>query len=314
MFLQINPYKLRIFLITLQDFLMRKYSDRKKSNIGRKRIGPRWVFIALALVCRSENIAWRNVPSMLSTCEFLIEEGYLIRIPSWQKFYLEWNKVKADGLERFIIQLGTKITNSTKLEEFDVAVDSSGFAIYGGSVWRFLKWSKSQVKKTSKLFRKVHIAISLPKRAIISIARSKSINHDSVIFSKLWKKLPKRLISKIRRIYLDGAYWDEKIIGLLNQEKIIPIIPPKSNSIDHGTNSQQDQIVRAMKNYPGLYKFNMKSEWRASVEHVFGLIKLRPLRMTERKEKSRAKALLLPFLCYNFVLYLQTMEVQKINF
>ncbi len=114
-------------------------------------------------------------------------------------------------------------------------------------------------------------------------------------------------------MYLDAAYWAESIIGLLVQENIIPVIPPKSNSIDHGTDSQQDLIVRAMQNYPGLYKYNVKSEWRASVEHVFGMVKLRPLRITERKESSRAKALLFPFLCYNFKLYLQILEVSKIN-
>lgn len=236
MFLQINPYKLKIFLLTLQDFLMRKYPEPEISEIGRKRIGPRWVIIAISIICRNENIAWREVPSMLSTCEFLIEEGYLTKIPSWEKFYQEWSKVRVDSLERFIIQLGTKITNQANKDKFDVAVDSTGFGVFGGSIWRFLKWSKSRVKKTSKLFRKIHIAISLPSRSIISIARSKSIDHDSVIFSKLWKNIPKRLISRIRRMYLDAAYWDEKIIGLLVQEEITPVIPP--NSIDHGTSSQ----------------------------------------------------------------------------
>lgn len=74
-------------------------------------------------------------------------------------------------------------------------------------------------------------------------------------------------------MYLDAAYWDEKIAVLLVQCGIIPVIPPKSNSVDHGTNNYQDKIVRALKNYPGLYKHNVKSEWRASVEHVFGLVK-----------------------------------------
>lgn len=131
MFLQINPYKLKIFLLTLQDFLMRKYTEKEKSKIGRKRIGPRWVIIALAIICRSENIAWREVPSMLSTCEFLINEGYLSKIPSWRKFYQEWTEVRLESIERFIIQLGTVTTENNSFEKFDVAVDSSGIAIYG---------------------------------------------------------------------------------------------------------------------------------------------------------------------------------------
>ncbi len=61
---------------------MRKYPEPKINKIGRKRVGPRWVIIAIVIICRSENIAWRDVPSMLSPCEFLIDEGYLLRIPS----------------------------------------------------------------------------------------------------------------------------------------------------------------------------------------------------------------------------------------
>ncbi len=185
MFLQVDPYKLKLFLLSLQDMLMKKYSDLEIKNIGRKRIDPKWVIIAIIIICRSENIAWRDVPSMLIPCEFLIKEGYLTKIPSWEKFYQEFRNMRVDTLETFISQLGTKITNKTKFDKFDVAVDSSGIGVYGGSIWRFLKWAKSRVKKTSKLFRKVHIAVSLPSRAIISIARSKSIDHDSLIFAKL---------------------------------------------------------------------------------------------------------------------------------
>ena len=65
MFLQINPYKVQVFLLSLQDLLMRKYSETEEPKIGSKRIGPRWVIVALAIICRSENIAWRDVPSML---------------------------------------------------------------------------------------------------------------------------------------------------------------------------------------------------------------------------------------------------------
>ncbi len=55
-------------------------------------------------------------------------EGYLTKIPSWEKFYQEFRNMRVDTLETFISQLGTKITNKTI---FDIAIDSSGIGVYG---------------------------------------------------------------------------------------------------------------------------------------------------------------------------------------
>ncbi|MHA1685652.1 MAG: hypothetical protein ACTSYD_04495 [Candidatus Heimdallarchaeaceae archaeon] len=74
------------------------------------------------------------------------------------------------------------------------------------------------------------------------------------------------------RFYADSAYWTENIVGLLKQHSLIPVISPKSNALLD--TPLLGPIVRAHRFYPGLYKHNHHPEYRSSVEHVFGLLKL----------------------------------------
>jgi len=47
--------------------------------------------------------------------------------------------------------------NTEKKELKAMAVDSSEFKISQASVWRFFTWSRDALKKTSKLFWKIHL-------------------------------------------------------------------------------------------------------------------------------------------------------------
>jgi len=245
---------------------------------------------------RKEGIAWRTLPKKLVSCQFLVEEDYLKYIPKKSTFHKAWDEIRQASLERWIIQLGNDVA---KLDTDAVAIDSTGFELYGGSSWRLVKWVSGLLRRTSKLFRKIHIGVALPSRAIIGIRVSKSKSHDAHEFGRLWLSIPKRLLTKVRKIYADKAYWWENILGLIAQEGMVPVIPPKSNSVDHGTSKARDLVVRAHQNYPGLYRHNHQPQRRAAVEHVFGLIKLRPGRITDRKLSCKNKTLLSRFLWYN---------------
>jgi len=80
-----------------------------------------------------------------------------------------------------------------------MAVDSSGFKIRQASVWRFLKWSRGALKKTSKLLWKINLIVGLPSRDIVSLAHSASNTHDSKVFGLLWQKLPSALLRPFLR-------------------------------------------------------------------------------------------------------------------
>ncbi|MHA1779018.1 MAG: hypothetical protein ACTSYN_05535 [Candidatus Heimdallarchaeaceae archaeon] len=92
------------------------------------------------VIARIEGIAWRKLGKKLEGCEFLIEEGWMTKIPSKSTFHAVWKAIDNSLLEQWIILLG-KVINSRR-EVKGLAADSSGFKKRQARLWRFLKWSK----------------------------------------------------------------------------------------------------------------------------------------------------------------------------
>ncbi|UJG44156.1 MAG: transposase [Candidatus Heimdallarchaeum endolithica] len=300
----IDPHKAREFIIINEPFLKKLVKEEpRESKRGRKRIAERWVILALAIIARIEGIAWRKLEEKLSLCDFLIEEGWMKKIPSKSTFHAVWRATESKILEQWIIELGREIVRKKGLKA--MAVDSSGFKIRQASVWRFLKWVRGGLKKTSKLFWKIHLIVGLPSRAIVSLAHSASNTHDSKVFGLLWQKLPSALLRPFLRFYGDCAYWTENIVGLLSQHSFFPVIPPKSNA-RYPSPPPLGPIVQAHRLYPGLYRRNHHPEYRSSIEHVFGLLKLSLPPILDRLPSTILSTLYSSLLCYNYLLLLRT--------
>ncbi|OLS25531.1 MAG: hypothetical protein HeimC2_17870 [Candidatus Heimdallarchaeota archaeon LC_2] len=299
----INPQVLREFILVNEDILKRKFPERKNQlKVGRPRIGLRWVIVAIGVFARIDQIVWRELPCKLVSCNFLIDEEYVSAIPSKSSFHRVWNETRISNFETWICRLGNEIS---QFDDPDLAVDSSGFEYQIGSIWRWVKWNRKMLTKTSKLFRKIHLAVALPSRAIVGIKSTKSLVHDAKGFGLLWPSLSKRAIPRIKRVHADKAYWSENIINYLDQENIQAVIPCKSNSIDHGTTSPMDHLVRTQRNYPGIYKINYKTNRRACVEPVFGNIKIRKPVLRDQKMHNKVKTLLCSFLWYNHKIHIK---------
>jgi len=301
-----NPHVLREFILLHQHFLRPKFPDAKiSSKRGRPRIGLRWVIVAICVFARVNNIVWRDLPYNLKLCDFLIEEGFLSRMPSKSTFHSYWDAVRQSNLESWIRMSGNSMTSH---EDQDLAIDSSGFELIIGSIWRLVKWGTRAIFKSSDIFCKVHIAVALPSRAVVAIETSNSSTHDSVVFGPIWKRMYKRISARIKRVHLDKGYWSEKIINFLHQEKIRAVIPCKSNSVDHGTGSPMDDLVRQQRKMRGLYKKNNRTYLRAEVEHVFGESKLFHVILRDYKMKNKLKTLLCIFLWYNHNLMMEELN------
>lgn len=298
----IDPHTLKEFLLLNQDFLRPKFPDaRITSKRGRPRVGLRWVVIAICAFAKYDNIVWRDLPSKLRYCDFLIDEEYLRYIPSKSTFQRYWDQTPISSFESWIRKSGYSKSD----RDTDAAIDSSGFELIIGSFWRLVKWGKTYISKTSDLFCKVHITVGLPSRAIVGIVISSSKDHDAKIFGSLWKNMYKRVVKWLKRVHLDKGYWSENIINFLAQEGKQAVIPCKTNSVDHGTSSPMDKLVRMQREMPGLYKRNYKTHLRAEVEHVFGEVKLHHTILRDYKEKNKFKTLLCSFLWYNHKLIVQ---------
>ncbi|UJG43980.1 MAG: hypothetical protein K9W46_02070 [Candidatus Heimdallarchaeum endolithica] len=146
----IDPHKVREFTIINEPFLKKLVKEEtRKCKRGRKRIAERWVVITIAIIARIEGIAWRKLEEKLSLCVFLIEEGWMRKTPFKSTFHAVRRATESKILEQWIIDLGGEIVRKKGLKA--MAVDSSGFKIRQASVWRFLKWSRGTLKKTSQL-------------------------------------------------------------------------------------------------------------------------------------------------------------------
>ena len=290
----IDPLILAEFIIQNKEFLRPKFPEpKKKSKVGRPRIGEFWVLVSICVFARANNITWEALPTKLRLCNFLIENRYLTRFPSKSTFHRAWQRIKSSNLESWIKKIGY----SQELEA--LAVDSSGFEKRTGSIWRFVKWNGSFLKKSSNLFKKIHIVVALPSRAIVGIHISNVNTYDSKAFGPLILRTYKRVLNKCKKLYADKAYWDEKILGFLTQEGIYPVIPCKKNSKINGIHDFIDDQVKYQKKYPGIYKKNNQSWKRAEVEHVFGEIKLQHVIIRDLKKYNKDKSLLCSFLWYN---------------
>ena len=123
--------------------------------------------------------------------------------------------------------------------------DSTGFLFKGGSVWILLKWFKPLLKKTSYAFLKAHLLVDTTSRAILAVKLSKSPTHDIKMAEKVLKKVGKRRLRLVNRIFGDKAYTSRKLGQKLQVEYGIQlIVEPKRNAVDHGSNSWFDRSVR----------------------------------------------------------------------
>ncbi|MHA1685392.1 MAG: hypothetical protein ACTSYD_03165 [Candidatus Heimdallarchaeaceae archaeon] len=94
----------------------------------------------MVVIARIEGIAWRKLGKKLEGCEFLIEEGWMTKIPSKSTFHAVWKAIDNSLLEQWIILLGKEINSRREVK--GLAADSSGFKKRQACLWRFLKWSK----------------------------------------------------------------------------------------------------------------------------------------------------------------------------
>ena len=77
------------------------------------------------------------------------------------------------------------------------------------------------------------------------------------------------------------------------------IVEPKSNAVDHGTDTLRDRSLRLYQNSPGLWKYTFKHGRKSAVEQIFGEIKVTIYGLNSRKRGLLKKQILLQFLVYN---------------
>ena len=295
--IKLDPDNFEKELSLLKNLFRSRFPDPKRSENpqGAPRKWPRWLIICLGLLRASLDFTWEEYTLQLKKIESVLIQFGAVEAPKKTSLYNAWQSLTP----RQIKSLTTQIARILILSEEDTAIDSSGFILKVGSIWRYIKYSSSELKRSSKRFYKFHIIISTQSKAILAVDWSKSPEHDYPEGRKLIKKVGSRIFSKINRNFGDKAYNGKPFEADLRDFGVRHIVEPKSNAVDHGTDTPRDRSLRLYKNSPGLWKYTFKHGRKSAVEQVFGEVKLENTHLNSRKRYLLKKEILLQFLLYN---------------
>jgi hypothetical protein len=168
-------------------------------------------------------------------------------------------------LDRRINRLGLsfddKLVNS--MDPVDIAIDSSGIKVHKSGGWITRKYGKK------KKYVKIHLAVNVKTREVVSM----SVTTDEVHDSKEAKKLIDDASRKydVKKAYMDGAYDSREIFRYLEARGIIPVIKVRRNSVLDG-GVRDKYVVMQLLHYD---KWREKSGYgyRWIVETVFSVFK-----------------------------------------
>jgi IS5 family transposase len=181
-------------------------------------------------------------------------------------------------ISRRINRLNVKIKEDNKVKEFEeeyivVAIDSTGIKVTNRGQWLRDKWN------IRKEYLKIHVAIDVKSKKIISMKVTDEHIHDSKALPELIENIIKsNEISSIGKLFADGAYDGNDIFRCLMDNRILPCIKVRKNA--------QVQLKKGhiLRNLSVLVQKNDLQKWKDNsvsydgqrwwiVETVFSVIK-----------------------------------------
>jgi len=129
-----------------------------------------------------------------------------------------------------VVKIKINLNPKINLERDDIviAVDSTGIKVTNRGQWILDKW-KEKKRKRRKGFIKIHVAVNIKTKKIISMGVTKENVHDG----KMLKKLVEDIVSKnnsVKKVLADGAYDSKDNFKYLDELKITPVIKVRKNS------------------------------------------------------------------------------------
>ena len=133
-------------------------------------------------------------------------------------------------ISRRINRLDIKIDDSKnkqfKDEYIVIAIDSTGIKVTNRGQWMKEKWN---VRK--KGYLKIHIAVDIKTKKILSIKVTDEHIHDSKALPELVDDIIKlNSVTAIGKVFADGAYDNNEIFRYLGENGILPSIKVRKNA------------------------------------------------------------------------------------
>ena len=179
-------------------------------------------------------------------------------------------------ISRRINKLYIKVKEDDKSKEFEVeyitiAIDSTGIKVTNRGQWMKDKWN---VKK--KGYLKIHIAVDVKSKKILSMQVTDEHAHDSKALPELVDNVARSdNVTTIGKLFADGAYDGNDIFRYLSDNGILPCIKVRKNAKvrwKKGNNLRNLSVISQKKDLQK-WKYSVSYGQRWIVETVFSSIK-----------------------------------------
>jgi len=172
---------------------------------------------------------------------------------------------------RRINRLDIKIdANNSSLHDdnFVIAIDSTGVKVTNRGEWIRHKW------KVKRGYLKIHIAVDIKKKRILSLDVTSEQVHDGKVLSELVDDITLKQNKIIDSVIADGAYDNNKIFQFLSFRGIQPVIKVRKNSRCRKTNHYlRNKNVQLQKTNLQQWKDSVSYGKRWIAETIFSCIK-----------------------------------------
>jgi len=164
----------------------------------------------------------------------------------------------------------SKNTKNLKDRYIIIAIDSTGIKVTNRGQWMNRKWNV----RRKKGYLKIHVAVDIKSKKILSMKVTDEHVHDSKMLPKLVDKVVKSNEDSIDRLLADGAYDSNDIFRCLSENGIIPCIKVRKNARVRKTGHilRNLSVIDQRNNFQG-WKDSVSYGKRWIVETVFSSIK-----------------------------------------
>jgi len=210
------------------DFLEDWEKELKELNENKK--GRKFKFPNSMIKCCSKikfafRTGWRQVSGILSSLKKWIP---IPEVPKKSQISERFNELKFDYQESII-----------KENSQNVAIDSTGIKLRFSGQWIREK------HKVKSPFLKLHVAVNTKTNQAVA----KSLTEDSVSDGSQARKLllESSEISRVKKVFMDGAYDEIALWNWCLKKKIKPFIRLRKNAKPNGLNYRAEQAKRMHK-------------------------------------------------------------------
>jgi transposase len=198
-------------------FLQNWRAELKKMNKGKE--GPHYRYpnslISLLAIVHAYLLPYRQLEGFLRMMSIHIKKLKEV-VPD---FTTIWWRV-----ERMKINLDPNI--NPEKNDIVIAVDSTGIKVTNRGEWILDKWKNK--KRMRKGFIKIHVAVDIKTKKIVSMSVTKEDVYDGKMLKELVDDVSKK--HSIKKVLADGSYDSKDNFRYLDKLNIVPVIKVRKNS------------------------------------------------------------------------------------